>query len=180
MENKRDIDWLKTLKKEISPGTKIVLCGVGNELRSDDGIGPAIVRLLGERREFPSSGKTTIMEYGNVLLINSGENPENFLGIIEKFQPASVIFLDATNLNSPPGTVALVSPEEIDSSTISTHRFPLSFSVDYLQKVTGAKILVLGIQPLSCQLGEGLSPLLLKACQEIASNLQEILFPESL
>jgi len=180
MENKRDIDWLQTLRQEITPRSRIVLCGVGNELRSDDGIGPAIIRLLMKWQGYSSAENATLLECGNVLLINSGENPENFLSIIEKFQPASVIFLDATNLNSPPGTIALVSPREIDGSTISTHRFPLSFLANYLQKVSGAKVLFLGIQPLSCQLREGLSPPLSKACQEIASNLQKILFPESL
>lgn len=177
MKNKNNIAWVKNLRNELSLESKIVLCGVGNELRSDDGIGPAIIRLLAKWRGYSITNNPTI-ESGNILLINSGENPENFLSIIEKFRPSHIIFLDAANLKSSPGMADLISPKKVDGNTISTHRIPLSFFVDYLQKTTGAKVFFLGIQPLNCQLGEKMSPTLIKAGEEIAFHLQKILSRE--
>lgn len=77
----------------------------------------------------------------------SGAAPENFSGEVIKFQPECVVFLDAAHLpGREPGAVEIVPPDEVAGLSFSTHMLPAPIFLDYLEKMTGCRSVVVGIQ----------------------------------
>ena len=138
---------------------RIVIVGVGNPIRRDDNIGVEIVgRLEGKVPE-------------SVLLIKSETIPEESLGPIIDFKPTHILIIDAALLNLSPGSAKLVVSIESSGTAISTHFLPLQLFCEYLAKMTGAKIAMLLIQPRDTSFGEGLTPELGSARDELVEYL---------
>lgn len=150
------MDWLG---KEF----RLVIIGIGNLLKSDDGLGVVIVKKL--------QGKTT----NNILLIDCGTVPETYVGPIRKFNPSHVLMIDAAELSSKPGTVRFVFPDEIQGLTISTHTLPLNVFADYLKKETNTKIGLLAVQPKNLDFGESLSLEVLDAVKSLSNTILDVI-----
>lgn len=123
---------------------KLIVLGVGNELKSDDGIGPFIInRLIAEN-----------IEKDNILFINAETVPENFTGKIRKENPSHVIIVDACLMGCQPGEIKIVDKEDFASIGISTHSMSLSYFVKYLEKDTDFKVIFVGIEPETMEWGK--------------------------
>jgi len=115
---------------------KVAVCGIGNRIRGDDGVGPeAIAALRGN------------VDERDVLLVDCERSPENFLGELQAFSPEKVILIDAVDLGKPPGSIGMVDIHTIKKQTMSTHKLPLNLFIDYLQARMRFKLLFIGIQP---------------------------------
>ncbi len=126
---------------------KIVVMGIGNEMRGDDGLGSILAQKLSMN-----------LENKNIIVFDGKTVPENFTGAIKRETPSHLIFLDAVEMNEAPGHIRLVAKEEIANYSISTHAMPLSFLIKYLESTTHAKIMLLGIQPKTMDLIYEISP----------------------
>jgi len=124
----------------------VVILGIGNDLRGDDGLGPEIIRRI---------SKNLVSE--DVTLINGGTVPENFTGSIKKVKPSHIILVDAVDFKKAPGYMKVVEKEKISSYNLSTHAMPISFLINYLEQSTNSKIILIGIQPKKLDLNENLS-----------------------
>lgn len=136
---------------------KVLLIGVGNIMRSDDGFGPLVVRYL--------LGKV------DADLLDAGEVPESYLGRIIDSHPDTIIILDAVSLQAEPGSFAIMDTSELTVSTCSTHRLPLALFMKYLKEQTGADVFLIGVQAGSIELGQNLTP----AVQESLETLEKYL-----
>jgi Ni,Fe-hydrogenase maturation factor len=58
---------------------------------------------------------------------------------------------------------------------LSTHKLPLTVLTNYLDKTLGAKVGLVGIQPLSILFGEEMNPELVKAAEEVADAIAKVL-----
>ena len=80
-----------------------LILGVGNPLRRDDGIGPAVIQLLAENRDgyqIPS----------DIELVDGGTDG---LGLIEYLKDyKKVVIIDAVETGLAPGTISVFTPEE--------------------------------------------------------------------
>ena len=156
----------KTLQKWLKNAEKIVVVGIGNELRRDDFVGVKVVRGL--------KGKTP----KNVMVVESETVPESFIETIVKFNPSHIILIDAGLLGLRPGemkflesTGALGPP----TAAISTHALPLRVFCDYLERTINTKISLLIVQPKGTDFGEGLSSEVEKTAEKLKTTLLEIL-----
>jgi len=139
-------------------GKRFGVVGVGNILRGDDGAGPALIALLAERRAgFP--------------FVDASEVPENYGGWVEKQGLEAVVFVDAVAFEGAPGEWRIVAIDELMHSASSTHRLSLHFLIRYLKERWHGDALLIGVQPKSMKLGEGLSPEVEAAVAEIAGEL---------
>jgi len=127
---------LEELSSFLEKATRVVVVGVGSDLRGDDAVGVEMVRRLRGRIRSP-----------NVLMIEGGAAPENFTSQIRRFKPSHIVILDAIDFQARPGDVILADPEAIAGRSFSTHTVPLSLLAGYLKEQTGARIILLGIQP---------------------------------
>ena len=140
---------------------RLAVLGIGNPLRGDDAVGLKIVQnLLGRLPK-------------NVLLLECGMTPENYLGKVEEFKPSHVLMVDAAQINEEAGASRLVPVEEIAGTALSTHTLPLSFLAEIIKQNIKSKVILLGVQPESIEFREGLSPKLQEASRRIADLIAE-------
>jgi hydrogenase 3 maturation protease len=122
---------------------KVVIVGVGNVLRGDDGLGPIFVEGL--------------MDKVGVTCINAGNALENHLGVIIRERPDTVLLVDAVHLNMNPGEFAIVDPNEIEHGGLSTHDVSPGLFLDFLVEETRCDVFLLGVQPEQLKMGTGIS-----------------------
>ncbi|UCF96975.1 MAG: hydrogenase maturation protease [Spirochaetaceae bacterium] len=122
---------------------KVVIVGVGNTLRGDDGLGPAFVEQLQDKVDVPC--------------INAGNALENHLGPIIRERPDTVLLVDAVHLNLDPGDARIVDPSRIVHAGLSTHDVSAGLFLDFLVEETGCTVFLLGVQPEQIELGSGIS-----------------------
>lgn len=147
---------------------RIVIIGVGNEYRGDDGVGIVIARRL--RARLPSDIK--IIEAG-------GEG----VSLLDAWQGANfVVLLDAAQSGAPPGTIHRfdASTESIPSAFLnySTHAFSVAEAVE-LSRVLHElppHLIVYGIEGSNFEAGAGLSPAVevaaASALEQVTSDTQ--------
>ncbi len=125
------------MKKFLENYKKLVILGIGNEIRGDDSLGSVIAQRLSKFFDGQD----------DVVVLDGGTVPENYTSLIRRENPTHIILFDAVDMKKKPGFVRIVKKEEITSYNISTHAMPLSFLIKYLESTTGAKIILIGIQP---------------------------------
>ena len=141
---------------------KVVLVGMGNPLKCDDGFGTILASSLEGRIKAD--------------IFTAGVVPENYLSKIVKAGPDTILIIDAADFAGAPGELKFFYPHEIRSlNFFSTHNMSPSLMINYLQDSTKADVIFLAVQPKYIGFGESLSP-------EIAVKLKEIenFFLESL
>ncbi len=138
---------------------RVAVCGVGNRIRGDDGVGPEVVDAL--RREIDDK---------DVLLLDCESSPENLLGELQEFSPDKVILVDAVNLGGKPGSIGMVDIHSIRKQAMSTHKLPLNMFIDYLQSRMKFKLVFIGIQPRQTGLNTGIS----KECRNAVPLAKEL------
>jgi hydrogenase 3 maturation protease len=132
---------------------KVVIVGVGNSLRGDDGLGPWLVGRLAKSCRQPC--------------INAGDALERHLGRIVREKPDTVLLVDAAHLGCAPGDHALLDPGELEGAGFSTHRFPLQMQLEELARSVGCRVYLLAVQPRRLELGK-------KVCGQVRRSLQRL------
>lgn len=158
------MDFESQLSNFLTDCEKLMVLGVGNELKSDDGVGPFIIKKL----------KQENIENKNMLFIDAGTVPENFTGKIRKENPTHLIIVDACLMDSNPGDMQIVNKYEFANIGISTHSMSLSFFVRYLEKDTEIAIIFVGIEPETMEWGVKPTPEVEKSANEFIETLKEI------
>ena len=124
---------------------KVIILGIGNTLRSDDGAGSILASRIKDKVHF--------------LVFDSGSCPENYFGKIIKEKPDSIVIIDAVDFGGSPGEFKILEAGEIKVVNLfSTHNASISLAISYLQTNLKADIIILIIQPKSIIFGEKLSP----------------------
>jgi hydrogenase 3 maturation protease len=149
----------KSVLEQMLSGRVVIAC-IGNELRGDDGVGPFISRLL--------QGSELVQ------VVNCGETPENYLGVIVRYNPDRVVVIDAADFGGRPGETQMVRKADITAGGLSTHDAILTLFADYIEKQTGAETLFLAIQPGQSEVGCGLSPGVEAAAHQIAGVINQL------
>lgn len=148
---------LTALKKKLEGARKVLVLGVGSELRGDDAAG----LLVAERLQ----GKPGI----NVIL--GGTAPENFTGEIKRIKPSHLIIVDSAEFGEKPGSVRLIEPSEVGGYSFSTHSLPMKVMVDYLTNDFPCEVMIIGIQPGSLAFGSPMAEAVRAAVEEVASTI---------
>ncbi len=151
---------LATSLSELLAG-RVCIVGVGNRLRGDDGAGPRLI----DARHPDASG----------VWLDAGVVPENYLEIIARANPDTVLIVDVVDFGGVPGECQLIDPSAIDTVAVSTHAGSLSMLSDYLTARTNARIQVIAIQPEKMDAREGLSQPVEKSVLELAALLSNAL-----
>ena len=129
------------LTQKLKGAERVVVLGVGSELRGDDVAGPLVLEEL-QKKKHPK-----------LQLIDGGTAPENFTGEIKKKQPTHLVIVDAADLGSTPGTIRLIELGEIRGMSFSTHALPLKVMIDFILQDHQCEVVVAAIQPKSLKFG---------------------------
>ena len=154
---------------------QILVAGVGNLLRGDDGFGVEVAKALLDR-SLPPEVRVVETGIGGIHLVQEMLTPAHALLVI-----------DAVDLGRPPGTVLVVQPEVIDVHTLTPmERFDALADMHYakperafmLAKALGVlpgRFLMVGCQPVDADsLGEGLTPQVAMAVPVAVAEVEHI------
>ena len=141
----------------------ILVIGIGNEYRSDDGVGLAIIRALKEKN-LP----------GTQLTECAGDG----MNLIETWKVAKVVILiDAVSSESEPGTIfrfnALTGPIPTHLSFHSTHAFGVAEAIELGRTLHQLPpyLLLFGIEGKNFAAGTNMSPEVENAIQEVIEQV---------
>ncbi len=143
--------------------TRVLIAGLGNDLRHDDGVGPAVALKVAH-----AAGP------GVTVLVNAREPAD----LIEVWRDADVaIVVDAMEAGLAPGSTRRLDAAALAGSgfpaSASSHLLPLSHVVE-LARTLGAlpgRLLVFGVQGSAFGPGEGLSPEVQQAVDLVAAEI---------
>ncbi len=131
------------LRNFLEGAERLVVMLIGNEMRGDDGAALALKDLPQGRR---------------IKVVDCGPVPENFTGVVRRLKPTHILLVDAVDFGGEGGEIEVFVPDQLNMPSISSHRMSLRLLSRYLEREVGAEVLLLGIQPKSLELEEGLSP----------------------
>jgi hydrogenase maturation protease HycI len=131
--------------------------GVGNELNGDDAAGNQVAARLKGLAGLPA----------HFIPIDAGSIPENASGVLRRFQPDLVIFVDAAVFGGQPGEIRWLDAEKIGGMSASSHTLPLPVLGGYLTTELGCQVEYLGIQPEQLQFDTSLSVPVSQAVSEL-------------
>lgn len=130
----------RELEEAIAGGKRILLVGIGNVLRRDDGIGVYIVQRI----------KESAWLSGLVVEVSL----ENYIRVINRKAPDLLILVDCLDFGKWPGYSRVLSLEQIREDAVHSHHLTLSKVSEYF----AMPVRVLGIQPGSIKVGEEMTP----------------------
>ena len=129
--------------------SKTVVLGLGNLIRSDDGIGLIALRQLEQDPRLP----------GDVTLVEGGTKGLELLPYV--CDATRLLVLDALDVGAAPGMVFRVAEQDLCTlpGTGSVHEFALADILNALRMMgrEPTEIVLLGVQPLTTELGTILS-----------------------
>jgi hydrogenase 3 maturation protease len=148
-----------TLNKILGQNDKKKLfVGIGNLLKTDDGVGVYISKR--------------IRTNNSVLSLTVEASIENYIGKIVSLDPDILILIDCVDMKAIAGTFKLLSLSKIQDMTLNTH----NISLRRLSEFFTMPVYVLGIQPEKIDFGEDLSYLVKNVADKIIKqiNKQEV------
>jgi hydrogenase maturation protease len=150
--------------------SKILIAGVGDLLRRDDGFGPRVVQKL---KELKLPDGVMIRDYGTSC----------FELIFDLKDFDEVIFIDAIDFEGNFGEIKIIEPkarkmgkeELVRSINMSLHEIELQQIIDlaYSLNVLPKKVLVVGCRPKDLSFGLGLSEEVEKAVRKAVKIILE-------
>jgi hydrogenase maturation protease len=147
----------------------ITVLGVGNLLRTDEGVGVHGVRALSDRHR---------EDMPEVEFLDGGTLGLNLLPYIE--DATALLLLDAVDCGSPPGTVIELKGDSIPRFSgikLSEHQVTLQ-EVLGLAQIRGRlpeRMMLIGMQPADLSTGDSLSPVATGALLEMLDRAEAVL-----
>lgn len=111
----------------------VLLLGVGNRQRGDDGVGSYLIKRLRKKV--------------GISLIDAGDVPENFISQIESSSANFVLIVDAADFGANPGEIALIELSDLKKLGASTHSVNLSLLFNVIPKIKRPEVLLVAVQP---------------------------------
>lgn len=148
------MDWKQKLERTLQD-KNVILLGVGNELKADDGLGYFVFNRLNTKNK-----------------LFCGEMPENFIGKVKKLNPEIILIIDCIDFQGKPGEILFTDASNADNKPLSTHS--LSFTL-FSKMLPNAKVFLLGVQPVSLEFGAPMSVEVKTSAEEIVVFLNSIL-----
>jgi hydrogenase 3 maturation protease len=140
---------------------KVLLLGVGNRMRADDGAGPVVVDGV--------TGRCPI------VCIDAGVAPENYLEKVVKAVPDTVLIADAVEFDGRAGEIKVFGNEALAGGGISTHALSLTLVCEYLRnRGIVAGIFLIGIKPRNIALGAPMSNAVKRSAGKLANELANV------
>jgi hydrogenase maturation protease HycI len=162
-----DGEWKDGLAAEIARARRVVVLGIGNPDKGDDGVGPLCAGLLARRASASAAER--------LLVIDGRDVPESQTGPVRRFGPDLTVIVDAAVGGRAPGTIFIIERDGISDDAVSTHRISLLYLVRYLEESVGSRVLVLGIEPADMREGAPITPAVLRAVRIVAEFLSATL-----
>jgi hydrogenase 3 maturation protease len=155
--------WRDDIKLFVgTPGVRLHLVGIGNPVRKDDAVGLEVASSL--RRLLRGNRPKWLRVHG------PSPQPEMLLPKIPLGE--RILIFDAVEANKKPGAVVCAPLRDTRYGFFATHNIPLRL----LPGMTGRgdDVLLVGVQPASVEVGEGLTPPIKKSADSLAEEVARV------
>ncbi|HWQ13363.1 MAG TPA: hydrogenase maturation protease [Roseiflexaceae bacterium] len=155
---------------------KILIAGMGNLLRCDDGFGVVVARWLAARAALPAGARVVEVGIGGIHLVQE---------LMDGY--GALVIVDAVERGSPPGTLHLLEAQVPDLATwperqrqdfLADMHYTTPAKALILARALGVlppQVLILGCQPAEADaLGIGLSEPVERAAAESVGRIERI------
>jgi hydrogenase 3 maturation protease len=143
---------------------RILICGTGNEMKGDEGVGLAAIRELGSE----------ILDE-NVVFLDCGSAPQNHVKKVLKHKPIKVIVISALDIGKSSGTVELIESDVIRGLLLSRHEVKLELFMGYLRSALENRVFFIAVQPRSVKYGRVLSPECINSIPKIKDIVLDVI-----
>ncbi|UCE91591.1 MAG: hydrogenase maturation protease [Methanobacteriota archaeon] len=150
----------KAIEEVIGNGPVYVL-GLGYVDKADDGAGVLVANAL--KKAFPDR---SFSEHDGLEGI--------VLDISEKPCPGTVLFVDVGNIGEAPGSIEVVTMDEIKETEVSTHKVPVALMAAVLER-SGKRVAAVLIHPKSLEFRGDLSSEVSKAIDVVVASVSIIM-----
>ena len=152
------MNWEEELKEFIDDKTAIM--GIGSTLKTDDGVGVFITKKLKD------------MGIDNVIVAEA--TPEHWLGFLTKKKFEKLLIVDSVLFGGEKGEISVFDLQEISKRFGLTHSSSLHLFYDFISREGAIKELkILAIMPESLEVGESLSPVVMRSAGSIISFFKD-------
>jgi hydrogenase 3 maturation protease len=156
------------LKNKLKNAKRVAILGIGSELRGDD-----VAGILTARQIEKTIKNKTISPDVRIFI---GETaPENLTGEIKRFQPTHLLIIDSADLDTKPGEIQIINPENIGGTSFCSHSLPIKVLTDYLFQSFKFEVITIGIQPRSLAFGVKPSKEIVDATKLISTTVLKLL-----
>lgn len=157
------VDVLRRLFSE----RRLLILGIGNILRGDDGIGVLVAKRL----------RRLVKGLKNVKVVVCESGLENMTYLVGLYRPTHILIIDAVYVvNGLPGDIYILKPEDLSNyQSVTTHHLPLKLIVDYMRSYVDAEVTIIGVQVKNIDLGSRLSDEVLKAYEYLINVFKEVI-----
>jgi hydrogenase 3 maturation protease len=139
-------------------GRRFGVVGIGNVLKGDDGAGCMLAESLSDGFVMP--------------VVDCAEVPENYGGWVERRDLEAVVYVDAVDFGGEPGEIRIIPLEKMMESATSTHHLSLHYMIRFLKEEWSGDAILVGIQPVSMNLGEEISGPVSEGVERLARILR--------
>ena len=163
------LSWQESLRASLQNQSRsnnpprVVVLGIGHELRGDDAVGLVVAARL----------KTRAADCDRLLAVEGGAAPENCTGTLRRFRPNLVVLVDAAFMDAPAGAIGWLSWQDASGFSASTHTLPLHLLATYLTSELGCEVTLIGIQPAQLEIDAPLTPAVAQAAEEFCKFIME-------
>lgn len=134
--------------------SNVLFVGMGNRIKSDDGVGIYIAEQLKDK--------------GLQNVIIAENSIENYLGKINNHPSDTLVIIDAVDLNQPAGYYELLPISKIINTTSNTHNLSLDTISSFLD---ASEQWVLGIQPGDVAFGMEMSADMFQIADQVVEGI---------
>ncbi len=140
---------------------RVVIAGIGNELRGDDAFGPYLAEGLKGRI--------------SARVLNCGTAFENYYNTIVKEAPDVIILLDTAAFGGPLGGIAVLEKDDILKIGFSTHNISPRVFMELLEGSVKADVLMIGVRPVTTAFGAEMSDEVRAAAETLTDYFMRLL-----
>lgn len=158
-------------------GSRVAILGVGNTLNGDDAAGNLVARSIinwlqkrAARLGEEQNGFSQFIQTCNLLVIDAGPSPESFTGPLRRFQPDTIILVDAAELREKPGVVRVYNWDAAEGVSASTHGMPPTLLAKYLVSELNCVVSLVGIQHSQLCLDSPVSDVVRRSVRRVGRN----------
>lgn len=137
-------------------GVTLYIC-IGNSMRGDDYAGAYIAGM--------------ITETDRIKVCDAGEKPELGYDMALEIKPAKAVFIDAADMGLPAGTAQILYEDTLTERTMTTHKIPVPLISKLIREETGAKTVIIGIQPENVDFMAHMTSSVEESCRALAGMI---------
>ncbi len=139
--------FAEKLRGLLADARRIFVLGIGMDWKSDDRLGSALAAALAG--PLPPNSR--------LCVVDGGEAPENFTGMVRAFAPSHVLLFDAVDHGLAAGTAFLADESAIAVGDMTSHHLPLKLLMRFLAESIPCRVILVGVQPRTLMPGKRLS-----------------------